>query len=398
VFDEKKSLQNTEIDNNLSTNLEIIDKIFYDNDFIETKECSETLQENTKKSLHLISENDKNKIVKFYGIILLYLYYYDKDDKFFSMYINELYKENKNVLYDILVKFHSHFSKPLNQDFEFYNQFIKYLLDNKYDSKIFEKILNYIKDIETYLKIIYEHRKNIINAYKDIKPIKIPSDLILIKKDNELKRIINLIKNIIDFSTDDENKNKKLLIYFTSKFWKNLIKQYNIADRKNIENCHELRKIFKIYYEAVIKIDTNDNKIEKLHHHDKKSSKDKEKDKKDKEKDKDKKDKEKDKGKEKEKKDKKNKKDKDKKDKGTTDNENEYIKEIKNDISIYYNRDEFAFILNRNIKDFLEKNKLSNEIILGTIVKFNPYFCSTNDDDEKEYSQKRDVSIFDYKI
>ena len=398
AFDEKNYLQNTEIDNNLLINFEIIDKIFYDNEFTETKECGETLPENTKKSLYLKSENDKNQIVKFYGIILLYLYYYDKDGKYFSIDINELYKVNKDILYDILINFRFHFSKPLNQDFEFYNQFIKYLLDNKYDSKIFEKILNYIKDIETYLKIIYEHRKNIINAYKDIKPIKIPSDLILIKKDNELKRIINLIKNIIDFSTDDENKNKKLLIYFTSKFWKNLIKQYNIADRKNIENCHELRKIFKIYYEAVIKIDTNDNKIEKLHqHHDKKSSKDKEKDKKDKEKDKDKKDKEKDKGKEKEKKDKKNKKDKDKKDKGTTDNENEYIKEIKNDISIYYNRDEFAFILNRNIKDFLEKNTLlSNEIKLGTIVRFNPYFCSTNDDDEKKYSQKRDVSIFDY--
>ena len=397
VFDEKNSLQNTEIDNNLLINLEIIDKIFYDNDFTETKECSETLKENTKKSLHLKSEKDKNKIIKFYGIILLYLYYYDKDGKYFSLDINELYKVDKNILFDILINFRSHFSKPLNQDFEFYNRFIKYLLDNKYDAKIFEKILNYIKDIETYLKVIYEHRKNIINTYKDIKPIKIPSNLILIKKDNELKKIIDLIKNIIDFSADDENKNKKLLIYFTSKFWKNLIKQYNIADRENIENCHELRKIFKIYYEAVIKIDTNDNKIEKLHHHhDKKSSKDKEKDNDKKDKEKDIKDKVKGKDKKDKEKDKKDKKDKDKKDKGTTDNDNEYIKEIKNDISIYYNRDEFAFILNRNIKDFLEKNKLSNEIILGTIVKFNPYFCSTNDDDEKKYSQKRDVSIFDY--
>ena len=38
-------------------------------------------------------------------------------------------------------------------------------------------------------------------------------------------------------------------------------------------------------------------------------------------------------------------------------------KEIKNDISIYYNRDEFAFILNRNIKDFsLSNNTLNNSI------------------------------------
>ena len=58
--------------------------------------------------------------------------------------------------------------------------------------------------------------------------------------------------------------------------------------------------------------------------------------------------------------------------------------DIKIDISIYYNRDEFAFILNRNIKDFLVKNKLSNEIILETIEKFNPYFCVVDDDDEKK--------------
>ena len=62
--------------------------------------------------------------------------------------------------------------------------------------------------------------------------------------------------------------------------------------------------------------------------------------------------------------------------------------DIKNDISIYYNRDEFAFILNRNIKDFLVKNKLSNEIILETIEKFNPYFCVDDEDDEKKNNKK----------
>ena len=56
---------------------------------------------------------------------------------------------------------------------------------------------------------------------------------------------MGLIKDIIIFSTD----NNKLWIYFTSKFLKNLLKQYNVADRKNIENCHKLRKAFKLYYE-----------------------------------------------------------------------------------------------------------------------------------------------------
>ena len=68
--------------------------------------------------------------------------------------------------------------------------------------------------------------------------------------------------------------------------------------------------------------------------------------------------------------------------------------DIKNDISIYYNRDEFAFILNRNIKDFLVKNKLSNEIILETIEKFNPYFCVDDEGDGRKKIIKNRMYLF----
>ena len=65
------------------------------------------------------------------------------------------------------------------------------------------------------------------------------------------------------------------------------------------------------------------------------------------------------------------------------------------DIEIYYKRDEFTFELNRNIKDFLSKNNLTNSQKLGLIEQYNPYFNIKEEDDEEKYSRNRDVTILD---
>ena len=65
--------------------------------------------------------------------------------------------------------------------------------------------------------------------------------------------------------------------------------------------------------------------------------------------------------------------------------------EIKKDINKYFERDEFAFLLNKNIKKFFELNKeLSNSEILGFVMCFDPYYK------EDKYSNNRDNYIFDY--
>jgi hypothetical protein len=58
---------------------------------------------------------------------------------------------------------------------------------------------------------------------------------------------------------------------------------------------------------------------------------------------------------------------------------------IKNDINRYYERDEFAMNLNKNINKFFEnrKKRIPNEVILGTVEKYNPYF-SVKDPIDKE--------------
>ena len=68
------------------------------------------------------------------------------------------------------------------------------------------------------------------------------------------------------------------------------------------------------------------------------------------------------------------------------------------DIKRYYERDEFAFILNKNIKQFLEmyKNKLSDSEILGIILRFNPYYSIKDKDDIYKYKNNRETYFFDY--
>ena len=64
---------------------------------------------------------------------------------------------------------------------------------------------------------------------------------------------------------------------------------------------------------------------------------------------------------------------------------------IRKDINKYFERDEFAFILDKNIKNLFEmKKELSNSEILGIIIKYNPYYI------EDKYKTRKDINILDY--
>ena len=303
----------------------------------------------------ILKENNYNKI-HFYGIIFCYLHYYDEIN--FPKVIEQFSDENADILYEILINYYSHFINPLKQSQKFYNRFIRYALENNKELKIFKRILKYIEDIETFLFVINENKEKILQEYKKLKydPIKITSNLKLVKykvnktkkkvsisdtkKDiensdkksdisdeddkekfdevrnleNESDKIKNLINEIIKFS-EYENT---LVIYLKSTFWINLIKEYDIPDWENIRNCHKLRNLYKEYNKLINYLYEGDIKNHKYDIH---------------------------------------------------------IDFIKKDINIYYERDEFAFILNKNIKEFFEKNKkhLPNVEILGIIKYYNPY-------------------------
>ena len=317
--------------------------------------------------------------IHFYGILFCYLHYYDKVN--FPKMIEEFSEGNSDTLYEILIQYYSHFMNPLKQNQKFYNGFVQYALKKEKDLKIFKRILNYIEDIETFLFVINANIEKIFQIYDKLKtdPIKMTANLKLVKHkiektkkvgkddnkniikedsddeseisdqddtkrldnadkiDNECGNIIKLIKDIIRFS----HKEKILVIYLKSTFWINLIKEYNIPDWENINNIFKLRLLYKDYNDLVNTLYEEDPKGLKK-----------------------------------------------KKEDG---------RNIKNDINRYLERDEFAFMLNKLIKEFFEikKNGITNAEKLGTIAKYNPYFSDKDKGDKDKYKNNREVYIFD---
>ena len=288
---------------------------------------------------NLIKNNNYNDI-QFYGILLCYLNYYDYEN--FQKYFNKLNKEKSEILYEILIIYNSNFIKPIEQDLEFFINFIKYTISKK-EFDIFENILDYILDIETFIKVIDETKEQIIEKYvnsdkNEFKIIKIKDNLALKKKEKgeEIDIIIDSIKSIIEFS----EKNDLLLIYFTINFWKNLLKHYNEPNALNINIYYRLREKFNEYNDLLNKLSKNEKLVGK-------KIKNKE--------------------------------------------EKMYEKKIKDDINKYFDRDEFAFVLDKNIKFYFEINKeISNDEILGFIKQYDPYY------NEDRHKYRRETNIFDY--
>ena len=116
-------------------------------------------------------DNYKYEIMDFYGIILCYLNCYDYAT--FSSIINKFFKEKKclekkNYLYEILLIYDTHFINPINQEFNFFSEFINYTALHK-DFTTFEKSLNYIRDIETFLRVVEKNNEDILSHYNSEK-------------------------------------------------------------------------------------------------------------------------------------------------------------------------------------------------------------------------------------
>ena len=82
------------------------------------------------------------------------------------------------------------------------------------------------------MNVIEKNKEKIIEKYNnDFKIIKIKSDLKK-KEGQEIQIIIPAVESIVEFSEEKE----KLLIYFNSNFWINILKNYNEPNAVNIDN------------------------------------------------------------------------------------------------------------------------------------------------------------------
>ena len=272
------------------------------------KDYTSIFKEIKVEAKKLIESNNYDTI-DFYGIILCYLNYYDYDN--FIKIVEELSTEKPNDLYEILLTYHAHFKYPINLNLDFFNKLIKYTILNK-DFTVFQNGLGYIKDLGTFINVIDENKEDFYEKYiksnnsqkneKNI--IKVDKNLISKKimeltekkavKEVEIKKennnedictkieehisnniksseqckednnennitldIIKKIKSIIKFSDEKEI----FFLYFTNEFWKELLNYNKEPNIDNIYNCSELRKVFIIYYELVMKIFGGKKKI-----------------------------------------------------------------------------------------------------------------------------------------
>ena len=287
---------------------------------MDRKACLKNYTEEFNEILSKSDSYDYDKI-EFYGLLLCYFNYYDYEN--FDSILLDLFKKSKKELFEILLIYNAHFKYPIKQDFKFIKDFIQYAI-KKEDFAIFQCGLNYIKDLVTFIDIMEINKEEMFNLYtqKDEKCIiKLDDNLkfqIVDKEeaynlDNEnstINKIIRNIKSIIEFC---ENNNT-FLIYFTNNFWKYILNYFNEPTQDNISICYELRKLFLLYYDLVIK------KFEK-------------------------------------------------KPKKFT---------IKNEVINYFEIDEFAFLLDQMIKKHLsEKKDLESIEKLAYITKYNPYYTDS---------------------
>ena len=304
---------------------------------------------------------------------------------------NELYEQKTRLkeLYEILLIYNIYFINPIIQKFEFFDDFIKNIIENfekyqnkeykenrekkgkkekkeKNENKAYSKFLiglNYIKDIEIFLKVIDTNKNKIYTTF--IKPDNDPkkyekyfikmdksfkfkneekstedeiSSKINIKSeqnndtDNKVKKeipvIIESIKSIIEFCQD----NDIFLIYFTSDFWKYLLNFCRKPIMDNIENCDKLRNSFIEYHELVIRLFPKKDKLK-----------------------------------------------------------------INTDANNLWEIDDFAILLDKIIKKYNEDNKNVSDIEkLDFVTKYNPYYQISKDNKyTNKYANKADIDILD---
>ena len=285
------------------------------------------------------SEADKYNTIDFYGIILSYFNYYDYNN--FVSILKELYDKKQEDLFEIMIIYNTHLKNLIRENSDFFNTFISYTIKNK-DFNCFEKALNYINDIETFLNAITycikKNKEDILSKCKDNDKI-IKLDNLKFKEkeknkgkntiifsdeisNNYITEIMKKIEDIIGFSSE----NDMILVHFTNSFWYYILYCFREPNQENILNCKNIRMTFIKYYDLVTKVFKN------------KESK------------------------------------------------------IKKDAINYYEKDEFAILLDQIIRKYLNNEKyMTNIEKLGLITKYNPFYSTEN----INFSNKRDLDILD---
>ena len=103
--------------------------------------------------------------IHFYGILICYLNFYDYNT--FEKCINKLYKEKPETLYEILLVYYSHFFNPIKKDENDKDFFINFFeyIISEKEFSYFNIGLKFISDIDTFITVIDKTKEKIYNKY-----------------------------------------------------------------------------------------------------------------------------------------------------------------------------------------------------------------------------------------
>ena len=296
------------------------------------------LKEYTSQFNSIISEadnlidNNHYHPIEFYGILLCYLncFIYDK----FCSIVNELYNKKKKILFEILIIYNVHFRNPINQNEFFFHRFINYTIKSKEDFKSVKRGLSLIKDIETFVAVIEKNKEEFYDKCKLKKNIYIKLDNLKFKKSDE--KIDDENYNI--YPKEKENNkhifeflnNIRSIIKFSKEYeiffiyFTNNFWQYmlNYFNEPKPDNIIICYKLRSIFIEYY-------NLVTKV-----------------------------------------------------------IVSKniIRKESNAFFEKDEFAFLLNQMIKKFIHNNNLDNIEKLAFLVEYNPYYR------ESKYSHQIDCN------
>ena len=180
---------------------------------------------------NVISSFNLNKI-DFNGLILSYLnnYIFDK----FNRKFDELYKNDKNTLFEILLKYRVYFKRQLNLEKEILDEIIQFASQKDFqDFK--NNALFYLQGINTLLTIVEKNKEKIIKI-KNFEPIEIGQ--MEDKEKFDFESTIKKMESIFKFSKDE----KILLVQLKGDFWESLAKRCDEPNLENIKISYKLRE------------------------------------------------------------------------------------------------------------------------------------------------------------
>ena len=192
----------------------------------------------SKKSEEIIKDIGLEK-TKFYGFILFYLNTYD--NKLFQELSEKLQeqmeKEKETFFFDILAHFSSTFSNDIKLNLENY---MDYLMGK--DFKSLDTLgFSHFKQIEDFIHVIFKKEEKLMKI-SGFKTIKVPKQLDYNLKNKE--KFLKELDAILEFS----QKEKKLIIFLSGTFWKEMTEVIDKVSKNNIYFLFKLREIFKKYF------------------------------------------------------------------------------------------------------------------------------------------------------